>query len=503
MMAQSFQGRDNELRLLDKLWQSQRAELLVLSGRRKIGKTALLSAWLQRTSPRAIYWGAYATSSKAQLRAFSQAIYNFAHPGHPASTDFTYESWQRAFTEVASLAKHRRLALLLDGFTHLLEADAGIASQLQILWDQLLSKRNLFLCFAGVQPGVTKRELLSHQAVLYGQASSHLHLKPFSYGETHRFFPNYSAIDRVTIYAIFGGVPAYWQYFDPQLDVNQNIQHVLLAPDTLLQAEPRLLLQDFVSDAHNYNAIVAAVANGAHTVKDIAASTGLPSGHVTKYLSVLTESGFIERRTPVTEDKPSHSGRYHITDPYLRFYFRFLSDKQDQLALGMKDIVLAQIKTHLPKFIAQYTWPELCREWTVHASEAGELPFMADVVGGAWNADIHIDVVGINSTDKTLIQGDCLWTSSVTGPEHIEKLIKEKTAKFIPHESKWRVFIIGFSSGGWTEKANRYQEQVNHQPIVGANWQSSGMRLVNLNQIDQDLRRMAGTNLVGTGYAIG
>jgi AAA+ ATPase superfamily predicted ATPase len=128
----------------------------------------------------------------------------------------------------------------------------------------------------------------------------------------------------------------------------------LLTSNNLLQSEPRILLQDFISDPHNYLSILGAIANGAHVIKEIAEITGLPSpsGHVSKYLGVLTETGFAERRVPVTEPGPSRAGRYHITDPYLRFYFRFLADRQDQLALGAQDITPAEITRHMIDLLA-------------------------------------------------------------------------------------------------------------------------------------------------------
>jgi AAA+ ATPase superfamily predicted ATPase len=100
--------------------------------------------------------------------------------------------------------------------------------------------------------------------------------------------------------------------------------------------------------------ILSAIANGAHIIKEIADITGLPSGHVSKYLGVLAETGFVERRVPVTKTGPSRAGRYHITDPYLRFYFRFLAHRQDQLASGAQDIALAEVTRHMLDFIK--TW---------------------------------------------------------------------------------------------------------------------------------------------------
>ena len=487
-MRFDFLDRRKELQQIEKLWDSPHAEFLVLYGRRRVGKTALLVEWMRQSKQRALYWVATHTSSANQLRSFSQAVYNFTNPNTPAPENFSYASWQQAFQEVASLAEKERLALFIDEFTYLLEVTPDIAGQLQNLWDHLLSKRNLFLCLSGSHLGMMKREFLSYQAPLYGRASAQLYLQPFSFGATARFFPNYSAVDRVAIYAIFGGVPAYWERIDPQKTISQNIKDNLLTPNNLLQAEPKLLLQDFVSDPHNYISILSAIANGAHVLKEIVASTGLASGHVSKYLSVLKDSGFVERRIPITVKKNSRAGRYHITDPYLRFYFRFLENRQEQLALGIQDQALAEISKHLIDFIGTYTWEEICREWTIRAGAKGELPYLPDQVGSTWNAKAQVDVVGFNSMEKTLILGECKWTRSQTKPRVLKELIERKTNNIILEEGSWQVFFTGFSRSGWTSGALAYEHQIKEELPSGSNWSASGIRLVDLAQLDQDLQ---------------
>ena len=217
--------------------------------------------------------------------------------------------------------------------------------------------------------------------------------------------------------------------------------------------------------------------------------TCLPSGHVSKYLGVLAETGFVERRVPVTEPGPSRAGRYHITDLYLRFYFRLLADRQDQLALGAQDIALAEITRHMIDFIGRYTWEELCREWVLRASAFRELPVMSDHIGSAWNSKVQIDVAGMNSMEKTLVLGECKWTLSKIERKVIAELIEERAARIIPERGKWRVYFLGFSRSGWTSGALAYQQEVYRQPIQGENWVSIGLRLVTLDELDENLKR--------------
>ena len=490
-----FVGRARELELLDQLWETPGAQMLILYGRRRVGKTALLAHWLrphgERPAPRALYWVAAPTSSAAQLRSFSQAVFNFASPGAPAPDEFTYASWEQAWGQLAQLAQTERLALLVDEFTYLLEASPGIAGQLQNFWDGTLSRSNLLLVLTGSHLGMMKREFLSYQAPLYGRATAQMHLLPLPFGITPAYFPGYSAVERVTLYAMFGGIPAYWERLDPRQPVPENIRRQLLSPNNLMQSEPRLLLQDFISDPHNYVAILTAIARGARTPKEIEAQTGLPNSHVPKYLSVLAEAGFVERKVPVTAGSRTRLGRHHIVDPYLRFYYRFLAGRQEQIALGIQEQALAEINRHLVDFIGSHTWEELCREWTLRAGGQGGLPFLPDQVGSTWDAGAQVDVAGINRMEKTLILGECKWGERPCERPVLAGLV-EKAERFVPTAGRWQVYFVGFARRGWTSGAQRYAEQVEREPLVGKNWESAGMLLLDLEQVDRDLADWAG-----------
>ena len=483
-----FIGRGLELQTLDRLWASNRgAEFLILYGRRRVGKTALLAHWIQTRNPRALYWVATPDSALAQLRSFSQAVYSFGRSNLTIPDSFTFGSWEQAWEEIVRLSEQERIAVFIDEFTYLLETTPAIAGKLQNFWDHRLKNCNLFLCLSGSHLGMMMREVMSYQAPLYGRASAQMHLKPLPFGLTHKFFPRYSAVDRVAIYAMFGGIPAYWERLEQNRSITHNIKNQLLTPNNLMQAEPRLLLQDFISEPHNYLAVLTAIANGSRTPKDIASYTGLPNVQVPKYLSVLSEAGFVERRTSVNSAPNSRTGRHHITDPYLRYYFRFLAARQNQLEMGIQDQALAEITRHMIDFIGTHTWEELCREWTLRASAKKQLPFLPDEVGSAWNATVQIDVAGINTMEKTLILGECKWTTSPVDRDVLVKLVEEKTQKIVPSDGKWRVFFLGFSRNGWTEEATQYQKELQKRKLKGENWQAIGMRLVDLNQLDQDL----------------
>ncbi|MEN6522303.1 MAG: ATP-binding protein [Anaerolineaceae bacterium] len=485
-MKTLFIGRTRELSELSRLYQSNKAEFLILYGRRRIGKTRLITHWMETAQPRAFFWVAEPTSSVDQLRSFSQAIFRFESPQSQPPQDMSYGNWRTAFETLARISEKERIVVIIDEFTYLLAAEPAISAHLQNSWDHSLSQSNIFLIISGSHLGMMQRHVLSYQAPLYGRSTANLLLQPLPFGVTSDFYPDYQADERVAVYAMLGGVPAYWERFDPQKSVSNNIRAEMLNYSASLHDEPRLLLADFLHEPHNYVSIFRAIANGAGTPREIARFSGLDEKHIPQYLNLLVETGFIARRVPVTLPSTSRMGRHFITDPFLRFYYRFLARRQSQLALGVEEQALEEIRRHLLDFIGTYTWEELCQEWLLRSTSQHRLPFLPDQVGSAWTKKAQVDVVGINSMEKTLILGECKWSPKVIDRDVLENLI-QKTEEFIPTEGQWRIYYLGFARGGWTQEAKNFAASYGKTKIQGENWQAVGMGILDLRQVDQDL----------------
>jgi AAA+ ATPase superfamily predicted ATPase len=481
-----FRGRSDELKLMDSLWESPNATLLILYGRRRVGKTRLLIHWLSEHPDRGIYWVAEPSSALHQLRSFSQAIFNFSHRGTLAPQDFTYANWDQAFVEVARLAETERLALFIDEITYLIDVDPSFVGRLQKIWDHVLKPTNVKLALAGSQRGAIEK-MFAPQEPLYGRATALIELPSLPFVVVCDFFPDYSLEEWVQVYAILGGVPAYLERLDPGVSIMENIQQQLLTPNTLMREEPRLLLQDFISDAHNYVSILKAIAQGEQTQLEISNHTGLSQGHISKYLSVLRDSGFVERRIPVTDTEKSRRGHYNITDPYLRFYYRFLAT-QTNVALGQSQQALNEISAEMGPFIERYTWRELCQQWLMTASSSGEMPIAFDRVGAVWTTKYFVDVVGINQRAKRLVIGTCHWTDAPMDASALRALFKNAD-DVTPKRGEWAIDFIGFSARGWTAEAHALAATVAVNGDSGKYWRAGSCRLLNLEDVYGDLKR--------------
>ncbi|MFO7684369.1 MAG: ATP-binding protein [Chloroflexota bacterium] len=490
MFRTAFVGRSRELETLDRLWASERAALLILYGRRRVGKTRLLAQWLEAHAEDGFYWVAEPASPLSQLRSFSQALMSFMDPEVEIPPDFTFASWELAFRQVSTFAQNRRVAVFIDEITYLIDSDAKFVGLLQKVWDRWLSDANIMLAMAGSQMGMMRKHLLDYDAPLYGRATATVELPALPYGTMGEYFPDYSAEERVSVFAMWGGVPAYWERLEPTQAVMENLRQIILPGNAWMVDESRILLQDFITDLHHYVGVMRAIADGQQAMSYISKRTGLPSSKVSFYLSVLRDTGFVAREIPVTQlGTDSRRGRYRVTDPYLRFFYRYISAYQSKLALGQYGPALDLIEESLPAFIEANTWQELCREWLLRASANGLIPVPIEEVGGEWTNNFDIDVAGISETEKSMVLGDCFWRDAPMGPDVISELVQNINVILPKDDEVWQVYVTMFASSGWTDEA---QEQARNIVLAGSNrgrrrWRSFGIRLLDLPAVDADL----------------
>lgn len=459
-----FIARDMELKLLHDLYARRGAQFLILYGRRRVGKTSLITHWLSQANVPHLYWMATQTSATNQLRNFSQTLFQFLHEGASIDPTFSYASWGAAFAEVARVAKDHtapRIVLVLDEFTYVMQANPEVPSLIQQAWDHSLKEANLFLILTGSLAGIIQRTALDYQSPLYGRATSRLRLQGLSFGALSEMLPRYRTDQRVAVYAITGGVPAYIELFDDQLNIIENLRQRIVTPANVMLTDAVFLLHEQLDEPRNYMAIIEAIANGFHSLSEIAKMTGLEQHNLAKYLNVLRELGYVERQAPATVRHPekSRQGRYTITDPYLRFYFRFLAPNLGMIERGMIRQTVSLLSDHLADFIGAHTFEELCRSWVAMQADLGKFPFLPERIGSFWSREAQIDVLAINWRTKDILLGECKWLRDDVGRTVIRTLL-EKTTKVVPTEGEWRIHYAFFARQGFTEAA---RSEVAHQ----------------------------------------
>lgn len=457
--------REQEIEELNFVLDEPGSHFLTVSGRRRLGKTTLLVEWARQTERPTIYWVASRVSSTQLLRSFSQAIFAHLHPDASIDPGFSYPSWEMAFGQLAELASQQRLIVILDEFPYATEVEPALPSILQNSWDHTLKQTQILLVLCGSHIGMM-RKLQAHQAPLFGRISGQLQLKPLPFSATGAFLPAYSLERRIAVYAILGGVPGYLERFNDRDSLADNVRRHLFRSTGMFRTEPQFLLQDELSQPHNYLAILLAIASGNHSQSDIVRATGIE--HVTSYLSRLQELHFVRRDIPVTVPEKdrlkSRKGRYDLADAYMRFYYRFIHPNQHLIEQGLHDWLWQLISEQLRAFIGTHAFEELCQEWILTQARSGQLPIIPERVGSHWAPDAQIDVVAINWRLRQILLGEAKWTGNPINRKIVRDLIG-KTPLVVPDEGEgWQVHYAFFARSGFTEEA--IAEAQKHEAIL-------------------------------------
>jgi AAA+ ATPase superfamily predicted ATPase len=343
-----FVGRAQELEVLEELHASGRPELFVLYGRRRVGKTELLQRFCNRR--RAVYFLAAQVRDKDNLAAFRDCLREGLED--PLLENVQFQDWSAALGYAAERAGDERLVIVLDEFPYLCEGHRGLPSLLQRFWDSRGKRSQLMLVLCGSQVSFMEQEVLSERSPLFGRRTGQRRLQPLRPVEALRFFEGWDLEDRVTAYAVLGGMPAYLQRFAPQRDLRSNLLREVLRPEGYLFDEVHFLLRGELTTPATYNSILGAVARGSERVGDIALAVGVESNTANKYLTVLRELGLVERQVPLTDPDPlrSRRGTYRIADRFLAFHFRHVQPHLSPIETGRGERVLEeQIEPDLPQ----------------------------------------------------------------------------------------------------------------------------------------------------------
>ncbi len=445
-----FIGRESELAHLEALYSSDRAELYILYGRRRVGKTELLRTFCANKPH--IFFIATLSSDRDQLAAFSQEIYQLLHNEVPDG--FSYPSWEAALNALAELPD--RPVIVLDEFTYLIGGNKAIPSILQKVWDERLKNSKLVIILCGSYIGMMETEVIGYKAPLYGRRTSSFLLNPLELPSVPKFFPKFSPAQQIEAWAVLGGMPYYLCAFSDQVDIFTNIRMHILDTQGLLYTEPHLLLLEELREPRNYFSILRAIAQGSTRLNEIAQKAGVGDSPVTaRYLDILQQMRLVYRRVPATESQPEKSkkGLYAIADYFLRFWFRYVHPYLNSLNLGMADGILAQrVRPTFDQFVS-YAFEEAARSYIIRAARNGQLPFLPERIGSWWDqgrrAGSEIDVLAISDSEKALIVGECKWSVNPIGMDILGDL-KNKTHLLQKNESWESTAYFLFSKSGFT-----------------------------------------------------
>ncbi len=446
-----FYDRQNELKRLNERYVSQTAQLLVIYGRRRVGKTALLKKFIENKPH--IYYLADLSSEKEQLESFSERIQMYS--GDRSLINNPFSSWGALFAYLGNLAQKSRLVVVIDEYQYLQTSNKAISSLLQKSWDEYLKDSKIFLVLCGSYVSFIEKELLAYKSPLYGRRTGQFLINPLSFSDAVRFFPDYDAVAKISVYGILGGIPAYLQQFNPKWSIKKNILRNILQPDAFLYNEPQFLLMQELREPRNYFAILKAIALGHTRINDIVQTSGLERGLVVKYLETLRNLRIVQREIPVQETQPEKSrrGLYEIDDFFFRFWFRFVFPHRGFIEEGREDFVLNEkIIPQLNQYLGT-VFEEICLQFLKKKNRMQALPFEAQRLGRFWQNHTEIDVVGFDVSQKNMLVAECKWSNKKVGTNILNDLRQKTAHPFFKNAQ--RIYYFIFSKSGFTDSLKK------------------------------------------------
>lgn len=449
-----FIGRKNELYTLNTEY-NRNSSFVVIYGRRRVGKTTLIKEFLKNKT--AFYYLATEELESQSMKRLANVIARTTKNTLLQKIEFT--DWLDLFQIIAEYKPEEKKVLVIDEFPYLVKTNSAFPSILQNAWDEFLKDSNVMLILSGSLIGMMQKHALSYDSPLYGRRTAQMRLTPLPFTSIYEVqnLPFEQAVEQ---YALTGGVPKYLEFFEDGRPLEEQLKDAVLSKSGFLYEEPNFLLKSESLTAVNYFSIIKAIADGNHKLGKIASALGQESSSLTPYLSTLSELGFIEKRTPITEKNPekSRKGLYFISDNFIRFWFCYVYPYKGELELDNMQIVLDEIhKDFKEKFVA-FAYEDICKDIFAKLCSNNAISFVPSRIGSYWlndyDGDTEIDVMSVDHQNKQVFAGECKYhTKPVDAPVYFALKEKVDNAKEIRKSfPKYNVIYGLFSKSGFTKR---------------------------------------------------
>ena len=338
-----FVGRDYQLKLLSSVWDKESSSLVVVSGRRRIGKSTLIERFAEKSRCRFIEIEGLPPdanmTNERQLANFCERIGKSAQIEAPQA-----KNWAEAFDFLDKVITGKsKVIVFLDEISWMGGYDDGFAGLLKNAWDMQFSKhKRLVLVLAGSVSAWIQKNILNAKGFV-GRVSIDLNLTELPLSACCSFWGRRTAYvsmrEMVDILSVTGGIPKYLQEINPRLSADENIRRMCFLPEGYLFKDFDSIFSDvFGEGIAAKRRILNILADGPASVSELAKAMSIePNGHITNDLNDLTVAGFVAAGAglnPVTNAKVREV-RYRLCDNYTRFYLKFIQPRQEAIRQGL------------------------------------------------------------------------------------------------------------------------------------------------------------------------
>lgn len=457
-----FHGRGRETRRLDTAFSSPRSELIVMYGRRRVGKTELLRRFTHDKQP--FFFTASRESSQGQIQRLLTGLAEFA--GDPLLSKLRLTTWSDALTVIAQVVRNRpgKTVVVLDEFQWMCRGRSSLLSDLQRLWDfEWRDSNGVYLVLCGSAISFMVGEVLARKSPLFGRRTASIHLEPLDAADAVGFFSGRGHFEMAEALICVGGVPAYLERFEGPRSVRAVLDDEAFSKDGYLVEEVEFVLGEQLRQKERYLELCGHLAAGTSTLADLSRRTGMNKGQLDFYLARLEVLGFVEKFRPIGKPRTSKTVRLRLADEYLRFYFRFIEPNRDRIRLRRGGYAFDRMTGD-----GWDAYLGLGFEFFVRRNLGAltETLGVADVLtrsGTYWHRNtraregVQIDLVLERSDGVTLIV-ECKWSRSPVGSELVSEL--ERKCRAYPNPRKHTLQPVLVAAAGATPGVERAGVQV-------------------------------------------
>ena len=447
----SFVDRESDLAFLLDEYMQARASLVILYGRRRVGKTALITEFGKNRNM--LYFLATEESEAVNRAQFKMQVAEYTN--NVLLENATVDNWEIIFDTLIRHEPDVRKLIVIDEFQYIGKSNPAFPSVFQKIWDSKLKDANIMMVLCGSLVSLMEAQTLAYSSPLYGRRTGQIKLKPIPFQYYNEFYSGKSEKELIPYYGVTGGVPKYIELFREESNIFTAIEKHVISTRSFLYEEPVFLLQREVTEIGSYFSLIRAIAAGNHKLSAIASVLEVKQTSLTRYLRTLIDLDIIEREVPITEDNPEKSkrGLYRVKDNFIEFWFKFVYPERNAIERGHTEQVMQRIRVELSSRHTAYVYESICREKLWNLTAEGVLHANVDRIGRWWDNKREIDIVALNSAGNDIVFCECKYTNEPMDTDVFYALRGKAEAVQWKSVQRTERYVL-FSTNGFTSHLN-------------------------------------------------
>ena len=355
-----FIGRDYELKQIkEKLEDRSESHLIILYGRRRVGKSTLIHKSIRNQKNILFFEGIQGAHTKDQIDHFLTELSR-----QTGRIKLAAMNWREVFQGLSEIIETGRWTLVFDELPWMANGRSGLISDLKFYWDKWAQKKNVVLFLCGSVASFMVKHLI-HSTALHNRKSLEIHLMPLTPHETGQFIPKRSLREKSQLYMTFGGVPKYLEQINPNESLSKNINRLCFSSNCFFINEFNTLFKEQFKIIKSYENLCQLLAYGPQNISDISEKVGIRKGGGLKdQLDNLIRANLIRAYHPYTANHRPRikTKQYKLIDPFLIFYFRYMKDHKQLIQCNKNENLFRSIAADSISQYYGFAFERLCED---------------------------------------------------------------------------------------------------------------------------------------------